>query len=598
MIQIKTMSWSNCFSYGKDNFIDFTKSGLSQLVGLNGHGKTSIALILEEGLYNKNSKGVKKSDILNRFVTDKHYTIEVVFEKDGLTYEVRTKRGSTQTVTLLCDGVDISSHTATSTYKQIEELLGMDHKTFVQIVIQSSSSSLEFLTATDSTRKKFLIDLLNLNRYLELGEKFKAKTKAAEQAVTSIQSAISTTEAWITKHNKTDLGYKEIKDVPKSPDDLMQKIADIKANLANISTINKRIVQNNQYKAYLDNLVVEHPGARPDTARVAILSSASATKEAESAAAKAFVTKLNALGNSCPTCLQEIDSDKIKCLVSEKDEVLAAAAAAVKAAKLEIDEIRKQEAEWNKKTKVLAEYEQYHSLYDANMDTILLDKDSLESELAELDKNVREVQQTIERIRAENASAAAHNSRVDVIKQELSELTTELAKHKHSLEIESTAASTLQVLVKAFSASGVVAYKIENLVKDLEELTNSYLTDLSGGRFQLSFKITGSDKLNVVITDNGIDIDILALSTGERARVNVSTLLGIRKMLEALSNNRINLLFLDETIEGLDIDGKEKLVEMLLKEEHLNTVLVSHGFTHPLLERISIVKANNISRIE
>ena len=88
--------------------------------------------------------------------------------------------------------------------------------------------------------------------------------------------------------------------------------------------------------------------------------------------------------------------------------------------------------------------------------------------------------------------------------------------------------SILNVLTKTFSTTGLVAYKIESLVKDLEDITNKYLVDLSDGRFQIGFKISASDKLNVVITDNGRDIEILALSGGEKARVNVATLLAIR----------------------------------------------------------------------
>jgi ABC-type molybdenum transport system ATPase subunit/photorepair protein PhrA len=68
--------------------------------------------------------------------------------------------------------------------------------------------------------------------------------------------------------------------------------------------------------------------------------------------------------------------------------------------------------------------------------------------------------------------------------------------------------------------------------------------------------------------------------------------------MQTLSSSRINLLILDETVETLDTDGKEKLVEVLLHEEHLNTFLVSHGFSHPLLEKINVIKRNNISQIE
>jgi DNA repair exonuclease SbcCD ATPase subunit len=90
----------------------------------------------------------------------------------------------------------------------------------------------------------------------------------------------------------------------------------------------------------------------------------------------------------------------------------------------------------------------------------------------------------------------------------------------------------------------------------------------------------------------------LALSSGELARVNTSTLLAIRKLMSSISTSKINVLFLDEVINVLDDQGKEKLVEVLLQEEDLNTYLVSHGWTHPLLDKIEVIKSSNISRLE
>jgi DNA repair exonuclease SbcCD ATPase subunit len=198
----------------------------------------------------------------------------------------------------------------------------------------------------------------------------------------------------------------------------------------------------------------------------------------------------------------------------------------------------------------------------------------------------------------QNNIANAHNAKVDAVSTQLLEMNAELEVYSSKLHELSEKMSIVNVLTKTFSTTGLVAYKIECLVKDLEEITNKYLIDLSDGRFQIGFKISASDKLNVIITDNGKDIEILALSGGEKARVNVATLLAIRKLMQTLSSSRINLLILDETVETLDVDGKEKLVEVLLKEEHLNTFLVSHGFTHPLLEKVNVSKRNNISQIE
>ena len=68
MITLRTLRWDNCFSYGKDNTLYLDDCTLTQLIGTNGMGKSSVPLILEEVLFNKNSKNIKKKEIQNRFI--------------------------------------------------------------------------------------------------------------------------------------------------------------------------------------------------------------------------------------------------------------------------------------------------------------------------------------------------------------------------------------------------------------------------------------------------------------------------------------------------------------------------------------------------
>ena len=70
MITLKRLKWNNCFSYGDNNELDLDSSNVTQIIGKNGMGKSSIPLIIEEVLYNKNSKGIKKADIPNRYIND------------------------------------------------------------------------------------------------------------------------------------------------------------------------------------------------------------------------------------------------------------------------------------------------------------------------------------------------------------------------------------------------------------------------------------------------------------------------------------------------------------------------------------------------
>lgn len=598
MIILKTLKWSNVFSYGEDNILDLSANQITQLLGKNGHGKSSIGLILEEVFYNKNSKGIKKADIINRYVSAKSYSIEVEFSKDADTYQIKNTRGSTQSVKLYKNGEDISSHTSTNTFKQIEEILGFDHKTFSQLIYQSSANSLEFLTATDTTRKKFLIDLLNLNKYVEAFEIFKQASKQVSEQVLEIETKIKTTEAWVTKHKTISLDEKPIQEVPKSPQAEMEEVGELTGKVKSVEQLNKQIIQNNQYKKLLAAIPVEEltkQVEKPESTTKLILERGEVAGKAKQA--EQFISKVKNLSGLCPTCLQDIDTHKIKSMVDEHTEIISQAELKIKELDSNIKLLEARKQEFDKVSKYKNDWESYHSLINPELQEDLLDKEDIDQRIKELQAKILEAKANIEQIEANNNIAINHNSKVAVIKEQMQDMLNDLEIYKANLKDVTAKYNILQLLQKTFSTNGLIAYKIECLVKDLEELTNRYLGDLSAGRFQISFQVV-SDKLNVVITDNGKDIDILALSSGEKARVNTATLLAIRKLMQSLSNIRINLLILDETIENLDTEGKEKLIEVLLEEEHLNTIIISHGFSHPLLEKITVVKTNNISRIE
>jgi len=216
--------------------------------------------------------------------------------------------------------------------------------------------------------------------------------------------------------------------------------------------------------------------------------------------------------------------------------------------------------------------------------------------LARVRADLVSAKESLEETARNNERITRRNTRIQVILEQTDEFKSQLDSAQDELVAQQEVVNNLEVLKKAFSTNGLLAYKIENLVKDLEELTNTYLAELSDGRFTLEF-VVSNDKLNVQITDNGNIVDILALSSGELARVNTATLIAIRKLMSSISKSKINILFLDEVIAVLDDVGREKLVEVLLGED-LNTYVVSHGWTHPLLEKVEVIKSGNISKLE
>jgi len=598
MITLQKLKWSNCFSYGADNELDLSDNTVTQIIGTNGMGKSSIPLIIEEALYNKNSKGIKKADIPNRYV-DNGYSISLSFKKDSASYEVIINRKTNIKIQLLHNGEDISSHTATNTYKSLQEIIGIDFKTFTQLVYQNTNTSLQFLTATDTNRKKFLIDLLHLENYVQLFDLFKDAAKSSVANLTAFEAKMATIEKWLQDNKLSDTTILPLEEIEINTEEDEKELRSLQLKNQNISEINKKIFQNNQYKDMLSKIDLTSVQSITATEKLSYdkLQGEMGGLKQIAAGSKQAIEKMMKLGTHCHTCEQSIDQDRMQELVNAEQSKIDDARLRAAEIKEQIDIIMENNTQFDKKVKMQKEWEDLYRSIDSTIPAERLSGSSIEERIAELLSRIEEAKSKLNATAKENERRTKRNTRIQVIQEQTDSFLEDLNKCKELFNDEQKIASNLEVLKKSFSTNGLLAYKIENLVKELEELTNIYLAELSDGRFTLEF-VVSNDKLNVQITDNGNIVDILALSSGELARVNTATLIAIRKLMSSISKSQINILFLDEVVNVLDDTGREKLVEVLLGEKGLNTYIVSHGWTHPLLEKVEVVKAGNVSKLE
>jgi len=226
------LKWDNCFSYGSGNQLQLDDNTVTQILGTNGMGKSSIPLIIEEALYNKNSKGIKKADIPNRYIND-GYNIYLSFTKDADKYAITVNRKTNIKVKLEKNGTDISSHTATNTYKTLQEVLGVDFKTFSQLVYQNTNASLQFLTATDANRKKFLIDLLHLEKYVELFEVFKSASREVAAVSSTLAGKLATVEKWLEDNKLSDTNILPMLDLQINTSEDQKTLSSLTIEIAN-----------------------------------------------------------------------------------------------------------------------------------------------------------------------------------------------------------------------------------------------------------------------------------------------------------------------------------------------------------------------------
>ena len=601
MITLKKLQWDNCFSYGSNNSIDLNDTTLTQLVGKNGAGKSSIPLILEEVLFNKNSKGIKKADIQNREY-NKGYNITLDFSVEDNKYRIEVKRSrGTIKVKLFENNLDISSHTATNTYKTVEEILGLDFKTFSQLVYQNTTASLQFLTATDANRKKFLVDLFGVDEYTKFYETFRTVAKTVSVKINEIQGRCSTIEKWLEDNILETTNILPELNLPKISEEDEKELRSLQLDFENISQKNKKIRENNVYKKLLADISPndftlkgeEEKGIRSYDD---LQSELGANQRIIKDSAKE-IAHLSSLKGECPTCHQQVKDTVIQNLKNLSVLKSREAESDVRSLEQKIEQIKMINSIVTSKRKMQRDFEDLYGRVDKTLPTEPLDANELESNINLLRSKLNTISKKLKETIDENSRRQRHNTRIQVILEQTDEFKRQLEELEKDLSEQEKVNTNLEILKRAFSTNGLVAYKLENLVKEFEDLTNEYLAELSDGRFNINF-VVENDKLNVNLSDNGAIVDILALSSGELARVNTATLISIRKLMSSISKSRINVLFLDEVINVLDDLGREKMVEVLLEEEGLNTYIVSHGWTHPLLEKIEVVKEKDISRLE
>lgn len=611
MIIIETLEWSNWFSYGENNKLDLDSVKVLQVTGKNGTGKSSIPVIIGEVLYGKNALGKTKQKIFNRYIDKPKVTAKLKFKKDNNEYEIIFSRTTTLKLSLLKNGEDISSHSTTNTYKTLQEIIGYDFKTFWGLIYQSSKEGLEFLTATDTTRKKFLINLFNLNLYIHIHEHFKKISNEKNTELQVIKGKLSTIESWIENNEKEDLTEKPLKNIPNLDKKEVDELTNLKAELAIVDEKNKKINDNEQYKNLLKDLdtsiLNEHiniPDKEPLTKRKREIDKKIIEIKQEAKLYNDRVKKLNSLGDKCDRCLQDVDQHTKEYMISQDEEHMdsltnegSLLTDELHGISKELQNITTLEVKERERERVSKELQELLTKIDNDLPSEIIIEEDLKKKIQDLSNKISDINTEIEKITKFNLTSEAHNSKVKVIKEQLTEYREQAGTLENEVIKEGEVHAKIDILKKTFSTNGLVSYKIENLSKELENQINIYLSELSKGRFQLNFTISG-EKLNIEIIDDGASISINELSAGELARVNTATLLAIRKLMAAISSTKINILFLDEIMGVLDDEGKEILIEILNSETELNTFLVSHEFTHPLIPQINIVKENKISRIE
>jgi len=603
---LKTLEWSNMFSYGPKNRLELNRNAVTQLSAPNGSGKSSLALIIQELLYNKNVKGLKKADILNRYNGAKSWEATLTFSIDSDEYVLSSKRqGASTKVSIVKNREDISEHKVLDTYKELSSAIGRDFETFSQLTYQSSTDLLEFLKATDTNRKKFLVNLFNLSRYLDIGEELKTLNTKREKDLASKQGELRTVEQFLAQNVLPEKATE--KEVPSVDTSLYSQIEELRTRISTQKSLCDSIDKNNLLVKERQGLSFDISLTEPTFDRG--ISSRIETLKSDISSTKTKLTQatkdLNSLdvADHCYACKQPLNNTKAKELSDALRSEISVLENSLKISRGELNDLVDVRDAYllaleNYRTnqKNVERFTQLSQLINTSLPKEYPDYKEISKQLRELETTLSTQEQAVTEARNYNDSVKIRNAKIDALKEQVRDFKARQELVKNDIVIIQDEIANITILRKAFSTSGIVAYKLENVAKQLEDSINRYLSVLSDGQFQILFRLSG-DKLNIVVVNNGEEVSIDSLSGGEFSRVQTSVLLAVRNTLSKIGGKSINLLFLDETTGTLDDAGKEKLFEVLQEEQGLNVFLISHDYSHPLIPKIEIEKRNNVSTI-
>lgn len=239
MIRFSQVEAWDCFAY--EHLLFNFEDGIHSIEGVNGSAKTSVFMVLEQGLFNRNSKGTRIDEV-NNTITGKPYEIKVTFTKTSDEYLVINSRKS-GTIEIYKNGKPKHVKRIPDNLKIIEDILGVDFNMFQDLIYQSPKSSINLLERdSDASRKAFLNNILALDEIDESLEKFKVRDKelsGKNGQLETLKAQIrkyedSIVEDYEKEQDEIDLSSIEsaIQTFSNTRDDLRADIAKIRTQIA------------------------------------------------------------------------------------------------------------------------------------------------------------------------------------------------------------------------------------------------------------------------------------------------------------------------------------------------------------------------------
>lgn len=499
----------------------------------NGAGKTAIFNCLAFGLYDKLPRKITASEILRRGCKTGFVKCSILCGTDVWTVQRSRPKGVK---------FFKNNNEQHITQEEFESYIRLSYQQFLLTIYtpQANSGSLvRFLSSPDSSKKEFLLQLLNLDQ-------FSGAKKATDDLIKQRQAAVDLETNKITNARARIETYEEsLVDV----DALSKTISDLKLSLISIKTEIAEL-----------SLVV-----KPDLSKYVATENGIRAKEQDIAQAKArrgllhdrfreFNSAISEYdsNNACGECGSSLDTAEARLAHADHQEKVKQKALDIKKQIDNTDIIISQEVTIANLSSKIRDKKQQESV----------DYQTAQKRITDLESFLR-----VQKIKMENSTLKLTNNsellnKIESLQLAVDTLLVSVDNNKRELELYKT-------LSAVYSPTGAQAYVLDSIVDSFNEVIQKYIDIMAPDISYIlnSFKENAKGdivaKFSETLTKGGKEVSVGSLSGGEEKGLSLCVDFALLDVLETQFGMSLNPIILDEPFDGLDSAGREIVIDLL-----------------------------------
>ena len=533
MILFKKLVFRNFLSVGNNPVsIDLNSSKTTLIHGTNGSGKSTVLEALTYVLFNKPFRSINLPQIINSS-NKKDLLAEVEFSIGNTDYMV-VRGMKPKKFEIYKDGELLNSKAADKdNQSHLEQnILKMNLKTFIQVVILGSGNYVPFMQMSSAGRRECVEEFLDIKVFSSMSMLAKDRLRGLKDKAQELKGEMSTLMYKIEVQQER---IQEIKD--RSATDTQELNENIDGNTKDINKklklVDRCSVHEKEVQEILKGILDGNPQGKLNEFKTII------TK---------LQTKIDRLdkdssfyddNKECPTCRQDISTEIRNTMMRQNGQ------------------------ERIKLQKAIDEAIQYTTDYEGTMRVVDTKRKEIQSLQQSIFKYETEISSLQSQIRVSEAKLHKLSEDSGSVDKELGKLDTlkELARqYKDKYESVLVSLKEHELIVNLLKDSGIKTQIVRKYLPLMNKSIRRYMTDLD---FPIHFTL--DEEFNETVSSPMYqDFSYSSFSEGQKARIDLSLLFCWREVARLKNSVSCNILVLDEVFSSsLDEVGKENLLALL-----------------------------------